>query len=176
MAMHGVALGPPARGGRPRVWVHGRSRPAGARDFCARARMWHDCVAACNMHADRITLVIMVAHDVHVSARDLLQHLRVGAGGRLRPSRAPHFRASPCASTSSGQERGGCPSPHFLNGPSEAQLAQFDETKYKILSRSEHTSPVLNRLVGDETPVTGHWGFVIGETSAKSSGELAEAF
>ena len=30
-----------------------------------------------------VTLLIMVAHDVHVSARDLLQHLRVGAGGRL---------------------------------------------------------------------------------------------
>ena len=62
-----------------------------------------------------------------------------------------------------------------LNGPSEQSLAQFDETKYKILSATIR-SPVLNRLVGDETPVTGHWGFVIGETSAKSSGKLAEAF
>ena len=109
------------------MWVHGRSRPAGAR-ICIH------CVAACKWTLLVVMQLIMVVHVVHGSAWHLLRHLRVGAGGSLRPPRAPGLRPSPCASSSSGEERGGCPSPHFLNGPSEAQLAQFDETKYKILS------------------------------------------
>ena len=96
------------------MWVHGRSRPAGARDFCARARICIHCVAACKWTLLVVMQLIMVVHVVHGSAWHLLRHLRVGAGGSLRPPRASGLRLSARASSSSGEERGGCPSPIVL--------------------------------------------------------------